>query len=1119
MGVWTLRMRFDGDDKEYSAGILEDATIKECVGAKGKHAMQSCSVSILDRTLAAMVFNSSKDIDAKICNGNTVMFEGVIRPYAKLSAEMAHENPIELEVIDYTQVLHCYVYTDLSEIKSISQSVKDKCIQTFTASDISISDLIEKLFTLTGITDKVSLVIPELESKKQYFVLEAGAYVDEVIEELLYEYCLDYRFSPGTLTVYSTKVVNADSTPIAATQSLSSFNLSFTVKREDVSEDGVSISYGDYHTGRYKIYSESGKWKLETWWDHPELLKKGYYYNRGVHSTLDDYTTNVPWSFPSDLNGKTVVSVYGVEAKVTFPYFSVSACNAYCTEYDKDGGKPYIRYGELSSKWVGKIWGFNIEVYANVVYRDSSLKYEQMLGLNPTKITTDYIETAGEARLLCANVQARNERSAYKYEFSTRTSLVPGSIVRISEDKVTGLVTDVRITSRTYNPLTLLYSYEAEGAGTVSIPVIFSGYNATSTPEEVDENSHLISLSSTKNSFIVEEADTEFTVTALGLLFSVFGCSPLWSFNGETQSEEGLTLTLKKSLLKIGANTVKCSTLYDGQTYESSITIALVQASVDLSSSYEWTVTDTIDAPASRETFFAFDDYLMSYDDYYIVLDDTWTSEMPGVSADQFLWLRIPASDGSYSVIRMTGNPYQDFSIYADPATYINSKRLSTDRTVTIGVSYGNLSSPTISYQLVGSPEGVMQVMEDGVGTNVFKILAGQTPDSFTVEVIVVGVGSKTLTIQGVGVSENSPMYLGRSTDFPIARSDIRMLDGDWFLYVGSDEAKYGHVYAKDGDSWAETTDSKKLSEVYWDTADLQTQNIYARVVFAQSILAEEMTVLGKFTFEKEQDDKLATLEISQQGLVMRFGDKPVDTDSRPYILNANFADGSVYIGNYAAGNGILWSGIDSTLYIRGKGNFEGQLDTITLRTELGDETEYSLGSISSLQELGEAIAKECSMNFSIEASGTLYNGKAIGKMSIENLLVEQMKIGTAIITGTSGGYVFTNICTLGITIKDTDGISYRYVIRKIKGSLNGYPSLPRTLAELVAMADFSAPVWPESMYAKIGEARSYPGNITDLSYYDTTKERLYIKNLPSAEPSESTRVWADEEGYLRIVK
>lgn len=578
MGAWTLHLKFNGDNTDYYSGILDGAVIKECVGAKGKHAMQSCSVSIWDSILAAKIFNSKDDIEAKIHNGDTVVFEGVIRPYARLSAQMAYENPIELEVIDYSQILRYYIYTDLSDLNlDLSDSAKEKIIETRVYEDISLSTLIRNLFTLAKIDKKVSIEIPEIDIRKDYFCLEAGEYLDDIIAELLYEYCLDYRFTPGKLTVFSTKVVDKDKKAIEPTETLSDFNLTFEVNRADQSDDGVKVNYGIYRVKRMKLYS------VDTRFDnYPDFYMwtaahySGYYYNHKMNKTLDNLP-KVSWSFGENMSNNTILNISNIECKAGLQDERGVWYQGFCKEYDKDGGKPYIQYDGWFNQLFGNGWGFTMEVYGLVFYRMSEDASTELIGLSPTNVTTDYIESADDAGILAINIQARNEKAAYTYGFTSWTEVAPGTIVALEENKVTGLSAIVRIISRTLDPKTGLYTYEAEGAGEVTIPELFSqsrGDNGSII--DSDGRSYIIDIELSKD-MIVSSKD-KVTATASGMLFSSYGCTPHWELNGEALSDTELSITLKATQLQVGDNTLRCYAEYEGETIEKSVTIMLVSA-------------------------------------------------------------------------------------------------------------------------------------------------------------------------------------------------------------------------------------------------------------------------------------------------------------------------------------------------------------------------------------------------------------------------------------------------------------------------------------------------------------------------------------------------------------
>lgn len=572
---WILKLKFEGDNTEYSADILEGATLKECVGEKGKHATQSCSLSIYDPLLAAKIFNASKDVDAKIMNGDACFFEGIIRPYATLSAEMNRENPIQLEVIDYTEILRSYIYTNLDGINGLTEEERAKCIESRVWSNKTITELIQLLFNLSKVKDKVTLVIPTDTRVKKYFSLEAGKYLDDIIEDFLYNYSYDFRFTPGKLTVFSTAVVDANHVSTPATVDLSSFNLSFEVERDDVSKDGVKLSYGDYHLQRMKIYEESQSYS------GPQSISIDntgkYFYKQEAHDRLD-YGPNAAWSFSIDLEETKVISVSNLEISLgeNAPDSSIVAITRNIGSFDNNGGQVYIHIKKAQSGGNNlRLFSIYFCVYADVIYKDISSITETILGLDPESYTAEYVEGADNARLLATNIQARNERAAYHYSFSTFTSVDPGTFVKIKENKVTGLATTARIVSRIYNPVTGLYKYDAEGAGDVSVKEIFTSENGN-TPADIGQE-YMLSLSTTRTTFLYEEEQSA-TVTATGLVFTRYNCKPKWTLNDVVLTATATEITISKGLLFVGPNILKCTATIDDAEITRELELNLIKA-------------------------------------------------------------------------------------------------------------------------------------------------------------------------------------------------------------------------------------------------------------------------------------------------------------------------------------------------------------------------------------------------------------------------------------------------------------------------------------------------------------------------------------------------------------
>jgi len=637
---WTLKLKFENDDIEYSADILEGATLKECVGEKGKHATQSCSLSIYDPFLAAKIFNATENVDAKIMNGTTCFFEGIIRPYATLSAEMNRENPIQLEVIDYTEILRSYIYTNLDGIEGLTEEERAECIESRVWTNKTIAELIQLLFDLSKVKGKVTYVIPEDTRVKKYFSLEAGKYLDDIIEDFLYNYNYDFRFTPGKLTVFSTAVVDKDHVATPATVNLSSFNLSFEVERDDVSKDGVKLSYGDYHTVRSEIYSDSRSYDLSMAQQIATKWHKGYFYKNTLHETDSlDYGDNIAWSLPSFYDDKTVMELQNltVYGSIDGSDMSDATCTPGILSYDNNGGKPYLLVTRGNRAYIST---YKMTVSADIFYKDNSAVTETILGLDPESYSAEHVESAADARLLATNIQARNERAAYHYSFSTFTAVDPGTFVSINENAVTGLTTTARIVSRIYNPVTGLYQYEAEGAGDVAIKEIFTSVNGN-TPSDIGQE-YMMELTTTRSTFLYEELQTA-TVTASGLVFTRYQCTPKWTLNDVVLTDTTTQITISKSELNVGVNTLKCTATIDDAEITRDIELTLVKSEGADGDPAPYTLlvykaaADKPDTPSGT-----------SKD---IPKAEGWSLEIPTRTGEQVIWVSsgvVDVVDGEY---------------------------------------------------------------------------------------------------------------------------------------------------------------------------------------------------------------------------------------------------------------------------------------------------------------------------------------------------------------------------------------------------------------------------------------------------------------------------------------
>ena len=258
-------------------------------------------------------------------------------------------------------------------------------------------------------------------------------------------------------------------------------------------------------------------------------------------------------------------------------------------------------------------------------------------------------------------------------------------------------------------------------------------------------------------------------------------------------------------------------------------------------------------------------------------------------------------------------------------------------------------------------------------------------------------------------------------------------------------------------------------------------------------------------------------------------------------IKSEGFAPGENKKGFYLNSDGTFecYDGTFKGTLAGAKGKFSGQLETITLKTVLGGESSYPVGSYTDASSmLLDMYNKQKSLGFDItnstfKASGTI-SGNTISSISVSQIYSEvgNHVYSAKVLWETWYKYESARISWIVITINHSSGTT-SLVLRKVHMvSSTGqpypaYPSAPSTIPELISMSDYSnydpdpdhvPGCGVESNYNGIGVARNTSCSVSNLYVYNNTKERMYIENLPTAAPSESNRIWRDSNGYLRIV-
>lgn len=890
---WTIEIL----DKRYT--MLSGSSVKWACGELGKHRTSSMTAVVRDLNLAAALISRDGLVDAVIRRDDDVIFTGVIRPYLTISSKYNQTDELDLDVLDYTEKMHVKI---LERVEGVEE--QEGCIFSETMDGLKIcageGSLVYKLAAKAGVEIASA---PTVDVVLQRFELKSGEYLDDALSSLLYEYLLDYRFdASGRMVIYQT------SPDTAHTSTVSSFFGSFTIQKTDDPKDGAVVSYDKYLTiSNYKI----GEWS-----DSKFTLAvvggydSGFFYASGK---------KVYWDLSGLGDKQKAARISNVWASgwssgpiTGTPSVSIDSWDQKGAVISTSGGGWY---------YAGSV-GWGVKIYADITYLYSEKSSVGYTGKDTESYAARYIQRTEDAVRLVEAIRRRN--AAKSVSFSTYEDLEIGGFVHIDEDKITGLDSKIRITQKIYDVITGLYSYTAETVGTVTIaPPDISTEVETQDPSS--ELGPFLEIRADRTQVLQEESEVEIHVSASGYGLDRYGLSVSFFLNNNSlRSDDGRTLTITKRQLQLGINTIEGVVVHDGRRYVCSLTVVYVQAGQY--SSFEYAVSTSPDNPPDKlETFFTFGEYLIGYDDAIIVQDDTWTKVQPVPAEGEYVWMRMMSQNGEWVVVRLTGVPGADavdFTLSASPTSFQNSKRRLSDIVVSIGVSKQNMPYDTLfEYSLTGSVPYGVTIDSSGI----IRIPPGVHPDKLTAKVTAGEPYNleKSITITGIPAVDNQSQYLGMTATIPPAYSGA-LLDGDWVMYTGEDGTySYGHVYKLSGASWIETTAIKDLFAVQDDATKIineQGKYVYAKVIFAQSIMAVDISVTGSFIFKSINNGMVSQLEISPEtGLLMKYGTE----SSLKTVFNADFATGRIFFGEpnsmkSSAAKGFMYDPHEQTITTNG---------------------------------------------------------------------------------------------------------------------------------------------------------------------------------------------------------
>jgi len=471
----------------YTTEILREGYYEKYnCGEAGKHATSSISCQIRPTlsdgtSLANLILKTDGYISAVIKDGDTTIFSGVIRPFIETSSSVAFEENLELEIMDYTETMHLYVWD------SSTDGPKQRRIYPEVKKNTTLSAVLEYLFGLGNKTINKS-TCPDIAIL--YFKLNSGDYIDDVIATLLQEYELDYKWS--ALGVAEFFYTFPDDTDSEGTINTAIEQISTT--RSDDTSDGLKLNWRTYKIERgktlLKYYSGNIQFSDFPWTAAATL--EGKFWSGKMHDKEFNTNAQMPsgnlwnWNLSQTgirVNGERALTkddILFIETKLDWISIDLDdeegvSYNGTLESYDINGMRFWINYSgrfnvNLDFYDGSKGWAWGIKVLGNIGYATDASQSYAVTGSNPENITLKYRMAESEDEYISSEYAKkyynRQKLSKVQYTFSSLSSYELGAFYSLV-DTVAGRTSLVRIISKKKDA-DGIYSYKAEGAGTVA---------------------------------------------------------------------------------------------------------------------------------------------------------------------------------------------------------------------------------------------------------------------------------------------------------------------------------------------------------------------------------------------------------------------------------------------------------------------------------------------------------------------------------------------------------------------------------------------------------------------------------------------------------------------------
>ncbi len=497
----------------YTLDILREGfSWNENCGENGSHVTSSvsCSVRPVDGFLTYLM-TAEGNLDAVIKDGDSTLFSGVVRPYTGTSFEGNCQDNIDLEIMDYTESMHIYIYPETTD------GQKTGCIYPKLWKGKTLEEVVSALFALAGriVSFSSSEALP-------YFKLEGEQYLDDVISELLYEYGLDYKWSAdGTAEIFSTFVDDS------SVGTVSDVRGTYSISRSDDTTDGLKVTWKEYeYQSNVPLYSfDSGNQTFNEGWTSQVSSTKvltGKLYSGAMHDSYFNSGSSMPsgnlwtWNFPDlksgwayKLTGQTdkatlgdyVILVETDQSKITVTLSDEDGVTYSPTleSYDTEGMRMYVDYSGRFDVALGKGWTWRITVRGDIGIATESEASYNIVGANPDTRELKYrLGLKGSpviSESLVKQLYLRSKYSKITYSWQSLTSYTLGGFYTLEGNTI-------RIISKTKDE-NGIYTYRAEGCkpyGETTVSVSTEQKANNRTTSSTPTNARLVSAFATSAS-------------------------------------------------------------------------------------------------------------------------------------------------------------------------------------------------------------------------------------------------------------------------------------------------------------------------------------------------------------------------------------------------------------------------------------------------------------------------------------------------------------------------------------------------------------------------------------------------------------------------------------------